>query len=375
MKIIHVLLGKANPNTMNGVNKVVHNLATEQMKLGYDVEVWGLTGTPSKVSHAHDYNLRLFTVQKIRFLLSASLSDAIKELKNTDVIVHLHSVFLPELYAVSRKLKANNITWVLSPHSGYNFNSLKKNKYMKAIYIALFEKKLVSQSKRIHAIGQSEIQDIKAISPSSEIVLIPNGQSLLDVEFTPQPVIKEVEKPVFGFCGRLAKDHKGLDLLISAFSQYKNNSGKGVLWLIGHGPDADALKAQVQFLGISQYVHFFGTKFTDEKLSIMSNMDVFIHTSRWDVYPTATLEAAALKTPLLLSEETNMGAHVKQFGCGLILEDNSVECIENALHVFSSLEIEKRIQMGISAKRLIKDELNWPNLSLAVTENLYGLSK
>ena len=27
MKIIHIVLGKANPNRMNGVNKVVHNLA------------------------------------------------------------------------------------------------------------------------------------------------------------------------------------------------------------------------------------------------------------------------------------------------------------------------------------------------------------
>ena len=373
MKIIHVLLGKANPNTMNGVNKVVHNLATEQMKLNHDVEVWGLTGTPNEIRHACDYRLRLFIAQKVRFFLSRSLKDAIKEIKNTDIIVHLHSVFLPELYAVSRELKVNNVPWVLSPHSGYNSNSLKKNKLMKATYISLFEKKLVAQSKKIHAIGQSEIQDIKAIAPMSEIVLIPNGQSLSDVEFTPQDVIEEAELPVFGFCGRLAANHKGLDLLISAFAHYKNNSGKGVLWLIGDGPDAQTLKAQVKFLEITQYVYFFGTKFTDEKLSIMSRMDVFVHTSRWEGMPMSVLEAAALKTPMLLSGETNMGAHVKQFDCGVILKNNTIECIEQALFKFSLLEEIKLIQMGVNARRMIEEELNWAVLSKAVIKNLYGV--
>jgi len=46
MRVIHVVLGKANPDRMNGVNQVVHHLATEQVERGDEVEVWGITADP-----------------------------------------------------------------------------------------------------------------------------------------------------------------------------------------------------------------------------------------------------------------------------------------------------------------------------------------
>ena len=45
MKIIHIVLGRANPNRMNGVNRVAHNLATAQVNKGSDVSVWGITAS------------------------------------------------------------------------------------------------------------------------------------------------------------------------------------------------------------------------------------------------------------------------------------------------------------------------------------------
>jgi hypothetical protein len=43
MEIIHIVLGKANPDRMNGVNKVVYQLATKQVEFGENVAVWGLS--------------------------------------------------------------------------------------------------------------------------------------------------------------------------------------------------------------------------------------------------------------------------------------------------------------------------------------------
>ena len=55
MEIIHIILGKANPERMNGVNKVVYQLATQQSHSGRDVKVWGITKNIS-----HDYGVRNF---------------------------------------------------------------------------------------------------------------------------------------------------------------------------------------------------------------------------------------------------------------------------------------------------------------------------
>jgi len=42
MNIIHLVLGKANPNRMNGVNKVANQLATTMTNLNKEVELWGI---------------------------------------------------------------------------------------------------------------------------------------------------------------------------------------------------------------------------------------------------------------------------------------------------------------------------------------------
>jgi hypothetical protein len=58
MEIMHIVLGKANPERLNGVNKVVYNLATAQTIAGKKVEVWGIT--PDTV---HNYPERHFKTQ------------------------------------------------------------------------------------------------------------------------------------------------------------------------------------------------------------------------------------------------------------------------------------------------------------------------
>ena len=65
MKIIHIILGKANPKRMNGVNKVVYSLASIQLEQGFDVEVWGITPEiESGASHEPPFPLRLFPAHK-----------------------------------------------------------------------------------------------------------------------------------------------------------------------------------------------------------------------------------------------------------------------------------------------------------------------
>ncbi|NQY35905.1 MAG: glycosyltransferase family 4 protein [Alteromonadaceae bacterium] len=372
MKIIHILKGKANPNTMNGVNKVVHNLATEQQLLGYDVEVWGITATPDNIKHTHDYTLRLFSATKLRFLLSPLLLNALKSLANDNVVVHLHSVFLPELFSVSQQLKKNSTPWVLSPHSGYNPNSMKKNKWLKFLYMNLFEKKLISGATKVHAIGSSEINDIENLVSDVDVVLIPNGQSLDDVNSTDIPCDKIIERPIFGFCGRLAKEHKGLDLLIDGFLQYKAKGGKGELWLIGDGPDKQELFTKSDMSGHSESIKFLGKMFGNDKFATLKQMDVFVHTSRWEGMPIAVLEAFALGKPVLISEATNMASYVKSNKNGIVLTENNSKIIEKSMfELFELFETNELEDIGKNSIKVINEYLNWPKIVKSMITDLY----
>lgn len=371
MKIIHILIGKANPNTMNGVNKVVHNLATEQLRLGHEVEVWGITTTPEKENHQHDYVLKLFLAKKNRFSIAKTLIDAIKTLP-LDTTIHMHSVFLPELYVVSRVLSKHSLSWILTPHGGYSPQSLRKNKLLKKLYMFFFEKFIIFHAKKIHAIGKTEVEDILKLAPKSKVVLIPNAQNSNDVAFKEVQTITPESYPIFGFCGRLAKDHKGLDILIDGFHQYKQAGGAGELWLIGDGPDKLFLKKMVDEADLSKSVKFLGVLFNDCKLSHIAKMNVFVHTSRWEGMPMAVLEASALRKPLLVSKETNMGEYVKKYSNGLVLDENNSKEIAQALNKFNSLFYSNSLaKLGNNSLKMIEEELNWKLASKKTISDLY----
>lgn len=328
MKIIHVLKGKADPNTMNGVNKVVHFLATYGKRQGLDVEVWGIANTPD-IRHEHSYLLRLFPPFRNRFFPGKEIKAAIAAL-GSDTIIHMHSVFLPELYAVSRLLRKQRIPWVLTPHAGYNAESMKKNMLVKQCYMILFERKILEQSRALHAISEEESIRLTALVPNRSVVSIPNGQ-----EIGLQDYIREksssVQRPIFAFCGRLEQRHKGLDLLLEGFAQYRSDHGAGLLWLIGDGPHRRQLEEQTERLGLNDSVIFWGPLFGEEKLNRLAEADVFVHTSRWEGLPTAVLEAAAIGLPTLVSEETGLGHVIKKYNSGYVLSRNTPKQIAAAL--------------------------------------------
>jgi glycosyltransferase involved in cell wall biosynthesis len=371
MKIVHILLGKANPNRMIGVNKVVHSLATEQRRQGVDVEVWGITSTPESVSHTHEYRLRLFKPGRPRLLPTSEITKAVSSLeKNT--VVHFHSVFVPELYAVSRVLKKRGVHWVLTPHSGYNPRSMAHRRLLKKVYWALFESKLIKGARAIHAIGASEKGDIQRIVPGKTCALIPNGQDLHELEF-PWQEIKRLRRPVFGYCGRLVVAQKGLDLLLEAFSLYLATGGTGELWLVGDGPDRGRLERTIRRLGLGDRVRLLGAMFGSEKLNRLAHMDVFVHTSRWDVIPTAVLEAAGLGRPLLLSRETNLGESVEHHGAGVVLSENSAEKIASAMETLSQAYIERWLDaMGTRARNMIEREFSWTTIVNRLHDEVYA---
>jgi glycosyltransferase involved in cell wall biosynthesis len=161
--------------------------------------------------------------------------------------------------------------------------------------------------------------------------------------------------PIFGFCGRLASRHKGLDLLIAAFGIYKAKGGSGVLWLIGGGSDRESLERQAHEAGFSGSVRFLGEAYGEEKDRRLRAIDVFVHTSRWEGLPMSCLEAAALAKPLLITKETNLGTEVSRSGAGWVLANSSPATIAEALHRCESAaregELQKRGQLALGMAR------------------------
>ncbi len=368
MKIVHILLGKPRPTAMVGPSKVIHKIATKQLEVGQDVEVWGITKTPDMIEHTPKYVIRLFKAPWIRFWPIPGMQEAVRSLPIC-AVVHFHSVFIPEYFTVSRMLLRRGIPWIVSPHGGYSPEGLKRNWLMKKIYTFFFESHLLAEAAAIHAVGISEITDVRRIAMVRRVVLIPNGQDLDDVAEIEAgegdvPKIRKDDRPAFGFCGRLATRHKGLDLLIDGFAKYRTNGGKGTLWLVGDGKDRSRLHNQVKQAGLGSSVRFCGALHGAAKFKYLEQLDVFVHTSRWEGLPIAVLEAASLSKPLLVSRETNLGDYVDRHGAGLVLTANTPTQIAEAMCRMSVMFDEGVLNaIGKGALQMIREDLNWDSAS------------
>ncbi len=370
-KIIHIVLGKANPNRMNGVNKVAHNHALHMHKLGYDVEIWGITKTPEAEVLERGFPTKLFRQQSFyRDLDPKLLFNLSKTSKNT--IFHIHGAFIPDFYKLSRMLVDMKRKYVYTTHGSFNKVALEKNKWVKKIYIQRYEKTMLKDALKVHFSGQSEYDHIDKIIKLSNKVLIPNGQSFEEVVFDYHKMNRK-QNPVFGFCGRLDLYYKGLDLLIDGFAAYVMKGGHGELWMIGDGEDRKTLEDQVKRKGVKDRVNFMGARYGKDKLNRIANMDVFCHPSRSEGSPTAVLEAAALARPLMVSTATNIGQIVEANGCGIHLRQTTAKSIEKACFDFQKLFDDKESEsMGLCAQNLVQKEFNWLNISIRLIQIYEG---
>ena len=357
-KIIHLVLGKANPNRMNGVNKVAHYHATYLHKLGQDVEIWGLTRTPKEPVFDRDLPTRLFRSQPFFRGLDPSLMIAIERLSGNEVF-HIHGALIPDFYLAAKLLVEKKIPYVYTPHGAFNEVALRKNHLLKKLYIAGFEKWILRNAKMVQFLGKSEYENISKIVTIKNKVIIPNGQNFEELNFKYES-IHHSRSPVFGFCGRLDNYYKGLDLLIKAFASYLSKQGRGELWLIGDGPDRQKLEQLAIALNLGGRITFLGARYGEEKCNYLANMDVFVHPSHSEGSPTAVLEAAALGLPLLITTGTNMGDFVDQYHCGIHIANNDVTSIESALFLFEQLFEHGQLDTMKSASlNLIRNEFDW----------------
>lgn len=367
MKIIHLVLGKANPNNPNGVSRAVNNMALYQHRSQMLVEVWGITANPHGLTTAREYKLRLFPSLG-SFIPSLSL--VLSLFKSTrGAVFHLHGGICPQFFLVGLLLKFLGVPWVITPHGNYSDLFFPRKAILKKVYARSFESLLVSCANLVQANSPNEIGGYVYVRPD-KIVYLPNGMSFdeLAAEETVSPGSDEV---IFGYCGRLDKEAKGLDILLRGFRQFKLGGGKGKLWIVGDGPDIEWMKRFVSENDLTDSVKFWGfVESSKEKVSLVKAMDVFVQVSRHEGMSSGLLEAAALGLPLIVSEGTNIGEQVRAFGAGIVLEKNDETSLAHAL--YNLADGGDLDQLGFAAKNMVETEFKWEKIVKAQFDLVYS---
>ncbi len=363
MKIIHLILGKARLDRMNGINKVAHNLALHQARMGHTVQLWGITPTPDIVLEPRAYEMHFFQAQSVAFSLDPHLVNALRSLDPKTHHFHIHGSFIPAFFRISRWLVRLGIPYTYCPHGSLSPGALEKHPLKKRIYFYLLESRILKHAHRVHFLGTVQYEAIDQWLPLRRKILIPNGQNLEELDFRLVGMDRPAE-PVLAYCGRLDAHHKGLDLLLAGVAKYQQKNGRMWLWLIGDGPDRGRLEAQARALKITEQVIFWGSRFGEDKLNLLAHSDAFVHCSRYEGMPTGVLEAAGMGLPCLLSTATNLGFSFAASQAGWHLIPNDPEGIAEGLERFAQARKDNRLpEMGKNARRLVETEFNWGKIA------------
>ncbi|WP_222536920.1 glycosyltransferase family 4 protein [Pedobacter polysacchareus] len=358
MEIIHLILGKANPDRMNGVNKVVHEMATRQCASGENIEVWGITPHPIHDYPARNYTTRLFQSGRNAFSISDALKKEISAKKNGSIF-HLHGGFIPQMYSAAMWMKKNKIPFIITPHGSYNTIALLRNRFIKYLYFLFFEQKILQAASSIHSLGQSEIDGLQMVFPNKKSVLIPYG---LD-ELKAMVPWKKTGKFIVGYCGRLDLHTKGIVELMEGFGLLKQERLNAELWIIGDGKKEDMeklIKIAIK-MNLQHSIAFLGSRYGEEKNLLLQQLNVLAVPSRNEGLPTVVFEAASMGIPCLVTKATNTGDYIHQYMAGVVIEHTDPKEIHQGLvSLYETMQTATGLSnIRANARRMVKEAFDW----------------
>src|SRR5262249_20013438 len=145
-----------------------------------------------------------------RLAFAPALAESLREeIAGADAI-HLHSVFLWPTWAAARLAREADVPYVVSPR-GMLVRQLiaQRNRLLKSAWIALIEKRNLTDAAAVHATSSVEAAELKTFDwPLRRVAVIPNGSEPSDdtVAGAASDDIKVLaqDQPLLLFFGRLA---------------------------------------------------------------------------------------------------------------------------------------------------------------------------
>jgi glycosyltransferase involved in cell wall biosynthesis len=371
LSIVHILRGRCNPDSANGVERTLFNLACCQAKAGHKVSIFGLSA--KDLIPINGVDVRHFPEGRYPLAAPRSLRESLSTL-GPDV-VHFHSSYVPAHVALAGFLRRRGIPYTVTPNGGCAPQILKRGWLTKLPYKHLFELPFLNGASFVHSVGDTE--DIRAYGVAAPIVLAPNGFSFEKIDTHERSAADPIRdgrpswknRLVFLYLGRLDAGQKGLDLLLKGFVRTLSQRPQCRLVLVG--PDWRGHQARLQELcrelEIEDAVIFTGPVRGATKYDYLRAADFFVHPSRWEGMPFAVSEALACGKPCLVTPAADPTGLIARYDAGLVTRP-TIEGVTSALVALADLPDDQRSAMSAQAQALVAKELDWHKIASTLTQ-------
>lgn len=363
MRVAHVHDVKT--EAANGVYKTVLGLVTHLPNEGVEVEAWNITPDVKSIGQRNVNGTPVYDLPAHKRAwgaiagLPAVTRAFVRERQASVDLVHFHSVFIPNnIWAAKDVTKP----YIVTPNGGYGRPVLEgKNRFGKKAWLAWQERSFLSRARLVHAVSESECDELKQRWPDLRMRYVANAVDLpANVAPTPQPASKD-----FVFMGRLAIDHKGLDRMIRGFAKFVRDGRAAAVGyrLVLIGPDFRGSVAELTRLAhdevVADRVVFTGSLFGKPKDDLIAGARAFVHTSRWEGMPFSVLEALSIGVPVLVTPQTNVGNAVKQYNAGVEVQPDD-ESIATGFARLANLDETAYNAMRTAARNMVAEQFVWP---------------
>jgi glycosyltransferase involved in cell wall biosynthesis len=375
LRVAHV--GWYAPDSASGPSNAIVGILQNLPHHRVQVELWHFDRGRRRVSWREVDGIRVLDLPSrgrvASFLLGLpkQSQEALRTRSQHVDLVHFHSVFIPENARAGSLLRA---PYVISPRGGYNRSVLRgRNRLAKRIWMAMHERRYISSARALHAVSLAEALELEELVPTEQIFYVPNG---IEQKFLERPVSDPPDKTLV-FLGRLAMQHKGIDLLLGGYSEFLKRSGDRSSELVIAGPDfrddRQRIEDQIRALGLHDRVSLPGGVFGEDKRNLVDRAYAFVLTSRWEGMPFVLLEALAAGRPVLVTPETNLGGVVASHGAGVEVV-GEVQQIAMGIQFLLSLPRDDYIRMQHQARQLISDNFTWERVIGELASTYRGIT-
>ena len=243
LRVAHV--GNYAPDSASGPSTAIAAMLRHLPHHGIQVELWHFDQRADASGWREIDGVPVLDLPRRRRLagflidLPRQTQEALRFRSERVDLVHFHSVFIAENTRARSLLSG---PYIISPRGGYNRSVLHgRHRLAKKIWLAAHERRYISSSRALHAVSLAEAAELEELVPE-QIFCVPNR---IDQHVLERPLRDPAGKTLL-FLGRLAVQHKGIDLLLAGYAEFLRRSGDRSSELIIAGPDFRGDKQRIE---------------------------------------------------------------------------------------------------------------------------------
>jgi len=376
MKIL-MLTWEYPPRVVGGISRVVYDLSHRLIKDGHEVTVvtYRDGGVPYyeddkgvKVYRVDNYMIQpnnfIDWILQLNFNMVERASQIIAEQGKFDVI-HAHDWLVAN---AAKTLKHSfDIPIVATIHAteaGRNSGIREPNQK----YINDTEWMLTYEANEVIVNSnymKSEVQRLFGL-PFEKINVVPNGVNLnkftgMDRDYSFRRKYAMDNEKIILFMGRLVYE-KGVQNLIAAMPKVLASYHDAKLVIAGKGGMLDELKAQADYLGISNKVYFAGYMNGKDVERMYKAADISVFPSTYEPFGIVALEGMLAERPIVVSDAGGLGEIVEHRVTGMKSYCGNPNSIaDSILELLFNPELCDNIVKN--AKIKVKENYNWQKIA------------